>query len=249
VAKNKIDKETLKGPDVFISTSEHMLAWIEKHARLFVTLVLVVIVSSVSYVGYGFWRASQEESASNAIYAPENELKKAEERVREERAKQKDAPAADYAATYSQHVEKVKAQIKAHAGTKAAVVSALNLAYFLIQQNQFEQALEVLNLPTHQPGPNDVLFGFWNMHRGLALMENKKYAEASEAYQAVLKSKGLKYFHPEAMLKMGLASELQGDHQKARETYEKVGREFPNTEASTMAQQYIRLLEMNAQQG
>ncbi len=263
--REKISKE-LRGPDVFISGSDKILAWAEEHAKSIVAVCLVAIVISVGYVSYSFWNQHQENVAAEALYQPEGELKKTEAKIRDQRAEQMKELAAlgsksktaaqpeaarpvDFAQDYAATVEKIRAQIKNHANTRAALVSALNLASFLIQQKQYPLALEVLDVPRYEPGSKDLLGGFRLMHRGLAYLENAKPDDALKAYQEILKSNSLNYFHSEALLKSGVAYELKGDAAKAREVYEKLGREFPNTEASTTGQQYMRLLDLKSQQG
>lgn len=254
----KLDKTDVKGPDMFVSTSDRIFAWVEQNARPIAVILLVVALASLAAVGYGYWKDSRELQAANALFGPEAELKNAEEKLRESRAAQMQASAGkkaaktpaepDFNKDYAPHVEKMREQIKAHANTKAALVSSLSLTGFLLQQKQFPQALEVLELVKYEPSKGDLLGGFWRMHRGLVFLENQKADEALKEYKAVLESKDLKYFHPEALLKTGVAHELKGDSAKAKEVYERLTREFKDTEASTSAQQYLRLLEMKSQQ-
>jgi TolA-binding protein len=260
----KIDKKTLKRPDAFFLTSDKIAAWVEQHAQTVAMGVALIALVGLGWVGYGFLRSHAENQAAEALYGPEAELKKAETAVREERAKKmqelaglsaKDKKQAkpetlrpvDFAKDYGPFVKKIEATIKDHANTKTALVSALNLSYFLLQQKQYEEALNALNTATYEPSHSDILGGFWLMHRGLVLMENKKYDDAGKAYQAVLDSRALNAFHPEALLKLGVAFELKGEADKARQTYEKLGREFPDSEASSSARQYLRLLELKSQ--
>lgn len=261
--REKISKE-LKGPDAFVTTSDHVFAWIEKHSGLIGTICAVALIGAVGYTGNNWWNHHQEEKASEALYAPENALKKAEEKIRDERAEKmkalanptKDKNAAkpeasrpvDFQADYAPAVDKIRTAIKAHSGTRAALVSALNLSTFLIQQKQYSLALDILSIPTYQPSSGDLLAGFRLMHAGLAELENNKADEALKNYDNVLKSKDLSYFHSEALLKSGVAYELKGDLARAREAYEKLSRDFPNSEASNTGQQYKRLLDLKAPQ-
>lgn len=261
-----MDKKELKGPDAFISLNERIFAWIEDHAQTVGLAVALAIVLSLGWVGYSYVRSLGEAKAANALAAPEAELKKAETKVRDERAKKmadlasgkdkaKKMPdpeqvrPTDFAKDYRGAVDKVKEAIRAYADSKAAIVSALNLSYFLTQQKQFGEALDVLRLPNRKPSASDVLGGFQLMHQGLLLVENEKYDDAIKIYDDVLASKTLASFHPEALLKLGLAHELKGETEKARQTYEKLAREFPQSEASTSAQQYLRLLDLKGKQG
>lgn len=240
-----LDKKELKGPDAFVSTSDKVFLWIERHAKTAALVAVAVAVVAVGWIVYGYVQAANERKAADALYGPEAALKKLEAPAGELGAKVPKKDAVDFAPA----VEKVKVAIKEHAGTRAAVVSALNLSYFLLQQKKAGEALEVLALPSFQPSAKDMLGGFWLMHKGVLLTETQKFEEAQKAFQGVVESSALGVFHPEALLKLGIAQELKGDVEKARQTYQKIAREYPQSEASTSATQYLRLLEMKAQQG
>ncbi len=241
----KLDKHDIKAPDAFVSFSDHVLSWMEKHFMTMIGLALIALVGAAGYMGYGYWQSTKESSAAEALQKPESDLRKMEEGLASKDPKAV-AKAPEFSKEYLPSIEKIKSELKAHSNTKAALVSAMNLSLFLIQQKQFDQALEVISIPTYKPSDKNVLSAFWNMHRGLVLIEAKKYKEATDSYQEVLKSASLKYFHPEALLKLGVALELQGDKAKARDTYEKLNREFPGSEASLTGQQYLRLLDMKS---
>jgi len=261
---NKKDlKDTLKQPDTFVSTSHSVLKFVEDHFKLFVGVVLTGAIFGLSYTGYIFLQSRKESAAAERLYKHEAELKKAETKIREERAKKMqdlaglsgkpksppksdDLRPVDFAKDFQPIVSSLKEELKGLAGTRAAMVSALNLSNFLVQQKQFQEALEVLKAPGAIPGTGDLLGGFWRMHYGLVLLENTKADEALAVYNEVLGSEMLKPFHPEAMLKSGIAYEIKGDTAKARETYEKLSRDFPQSEASGAAAQYLRLMEMKA---
>jgi TolA-binding protein len=261
VSKNSDIKDALKQPDTFVSTSHVVLKFVEDHAKIFGTLVLVASIGGIAYVSHSFWRNQVEAKAAERLYKLEAELKKAEGKIREERAKKMQEMAGltagkkkdvkideprpvDFAKDFAGIVGNLKAELKNVSGTRAAVVSALNLSSFLVQQKQYQEALEVLKSPDVKPAATDLLGGFWRMHYGLVLIENNKADEALALYQEVLATDTLKAFHPEALLKLGIAFEVKGDSPKARETYEKLGRDYPGTEASAAATQYMRLLDL-----
>lgn len=271
---SKIDKDMLKNPDLFISTSDKIFNYIEHHFKTAVTLLGLVFFAGVGYVAYGYVTSAKEQKAAEALYQPEAGLRKAENDIKEQQAKvarekqineakvdikgvkkaKKEAPlperTVDFAKDYGSHVDAIKAQLRQFAGTKAALVSALNLSYFLAQQKKYDMAAEVLEIPTYHPKPGELLGGFWYMHRGGILLENQKVEPAIDSFQSVVNSPALKPFHPEALLKLGICFEIKGDAEKARTTYEKISRDFPETEASSFAQQYLRLLELKtAKQG
>ncbi len=251
---SKIDKDALKTPDMFLSTSDKIFNFVEQHFKTFLTVVVAALVAGGAYVGMGYLQTRKELKAAEALYVPEAALRKTETGFREEKAKalkpgdkeKKSEPAKveDYARDYAPTVEKIKAAIKDNDSTRAAMVSALTLSSFLLQQKQYSAALEALQLAKFNPPSADLLAGFWFMQSGLVNLENGQTGPAIEAYDHVLKSDALKAFHPEALLKLGVCSELKGDTAKARETYERLGREFPETEAAQNALQFLRLMQM-----
>ena len=259
--KIKIDKDDLKTPDAFIETSSHMIEWLTDHFKTVVAVAVIAVIGVSIWMGLGYLQRQKEQKATDEIYSAESELHKFEAKMDESRTKKtanvekgkKAAPVEETpnlsAKDYDPLVDKVKAAIRANSSTRAALVASLNLSYFLMQQKQQKEALEVLNLPSTQPPMGDVLGGLWQMHRGLVFLENHDVDQAVQAYQKVVSAPALKTFHPEAILKMGVAYQIKGDAEKAKENYEKVGREFPETEAANSAQQFLRVLELKGQQG
>lgn len=252
---SKIDKEMLKNPDVFVSTSDHIFNYIERHFKTVAAVVAVAVLGGTGYVGVGYMNARTELKAAEALYVPEAALRKVEASFSEAKALTPDSkkPAVpvkteDFATDYAPSVEQIKTVIKANAQTRAALVSALSLSSFLLQQKQYSASLEVLQLVKFDVPISDIMGGFWYMQRGVVLMENGQTDPAIEAYDKILKSDALKAFHPEALLKLGVCREMKGDAAKAREAYERVGREFPETEAAQNAQQYLRLMQMKTPQ-
>ncbi len=253
-SKEKID---VKSPDAFLSISEKVFVWLEKHAKLALTIVAGALGCAVIYVGYGYFKEQREANAAEALYRSEAGLRKAETDLRESRAKKMQdkvanpvqAAPTDFSKDFGPSVESLKSEIVKQANSRAALVSSLNLVAFLVQHKQYEMALSVLEIPKYRPAQGDDLSGFFNMHRGLVLLENKKFDEAAKAYEDVLKAKSLRYLHPEALLKVGLTYELKGDTLKAKENYEKLQREFPATEAAKSGLQYLRLMDSKSQQG
>ncbi len=258
----KADKQALKTPDVFISTTDHFFAWIERHARTVGVAAAVAILASVAWVSYGLWQSSRENAAADAIFQSSEDLKKAETKVREERAKKmqqtlglgKDKAKnnepvrpVDFAKDYQPAVDKVKAAIRTHANTKSAVVAAMTTVAFLMEQKQTAEALQVIELVKYQPARKDMLNGLWQMHKGLVLMENKKLSEAEVAFETILSVPELNAWYPEAQLKLGLTRELAGQPDKARAAYERTVKEFPQTDAAQTAQQFLRLMKLKSQ--
>lgn len=241
----KISKEELKGQDAFLTASARALDFVEHHGKVFFAVIIVVILGGIAYAAAGYLGARKERLAAEAIYPSEAELKKVQGPTSDPMSM---APRPqivdDYNGKVAPLVAKVEAQIQAHSDTKTAIVSAMNLSYFLVQQKRFAEAMKVLDIPKASAADSDLLLGLWDMHRGMVYLENRETEKALAIYQSVVKLDRLKLFHSEALLKIGYCHELTGDLTKARESYEKVEREFPNTEAAQSAQQSMRVMQL-----
>lgn len=242
--------------DFLTTYTNKVSGWLYENSNTLGLLCLGGVLVAGGWVGYRFYDQSREESAYEAIYHAEAKLRKSEAKVREDRAQamqkslgKKESKPVDFAKEYAPLVQEIKAQLKAHSSTRAALVSALNLATFLTQEQQYEEALQALDIPSKVPPTSDVLGGIYRMHRGLVLIETKKTQEAMAVYQEILNSPRLKAFHPEALLKLGVAQELSGDLKQAQQTYERIDKEYPNSEASQSAKTHLRFLKLKGQQG
>ncbi len=244
----KTEKTKAKSPDTFISVSDKVLTLVERNSRAVFGAVVLLALLGVGYVGYGYIQSSREATAVNAIYQAESALKKVREPVGDDTTPPTLGAdkSSDYPTKFAPLVANIETKIKEHSSTKAALVAALNLSYFLVEQNQFEAALRVLDLPKVQPSSSDLMAGFWSMHRGVVYLENKQLDKAIESYNKVTTSQALKSFHSEALLKLGYSYELKGDLAKAEESYQKVAKDFPNTEAAQSAEQYMRVLRLKS---
>lgn len=266
MSKKSDFKHAVKEPDAFVSSSHILLHWIERHAVSVGAIVALGTALGLSYVSYTYLADRTEQKAADSLFKAESELKKAESKIREERAKRMQELAGlskdkktdvkpdsvrpiDFAKDFGPLVTNMKTELKKVGDTRAGLVSALNLSYFLLQQKQYGEALDVMKTPSYKPSSKDLLGGLWRMHYGLVLLENGKPDEAIQVYSDITSQEDLKAFRAEALLKMGIAYELKGEGQKAKDAYEKIGREFPNTESANSAAQYLRLMDIKAQKG
>ena len=76
----KKDKIDLKTPDAFHTTSDKIFVWIEEHAQTVILTVAGGVVLSLIYIGFNFVGQRREARAAEAIYQPEDALKKSRDR-------------------------------------------------------------------------------------------------------------------------------------------------------------------------
>ncbi len=60
MSKDKLTKEELKGPDMFLSFSERLFRVIEDHARSIAAVLALVAVAALGGVVYGYYSDSRE---------------------------------------------------------------------------------------------------------------------------------------------------------------------------------------------
>lgn len=240
---SKITKDDLRAPDTFHSVSDMLFQWIEKNAKPIAGVIGLALLVGIGWITYGFVATRAETAASEALYGPLDEVKKAELKMHDEKAP------VDYANGLAPAIAKLEEAIKKHSGTRVSLVTAMEAAVVLFQQKRFDEARVILNLSGYRPSSGDVMSGLFRLHKGLAELESKKVDEAIATFKSILDTSGLKEFHAEALLKLGICFEQKGDLTQAREAYAKASRQFPDSEAAASALQYSRLLDLQSPKG
>jgi hypothetical protein len=241
-------------------SKDQFLAFLEKHSRAVLSSAGIALVLGTGFAAYSFWQAHRESTAAEAIYKAEANLRKVEQTSLASKAQNikklsegagatsdktgAGASEESFATTFLPAVKEIQATIANHAGTRAALVSAMSLSSFLMQKKQTELAGEVMGLPKYEPSRNEILGGLWRMQKALVLIENKKYPEAESLLQDIIKSDDLKLLHGEAWLRIGLAQEAQGQKDRAKETYLRVAKEFSASESGRSANQQLRWMAL-----
>ncbi|MCB0391294.1 MAG: tetratricopeptide repeat protein, partial [Bdellovibrionales bacterium] len=85
-------------------------------------------------------------------------------------------------------------------------------------------------------------YGLLSMLLTQAQMNDNKCSEAISLLEVVSSVPEHKHLHPESLLRMGLCYEKQNDVEKAKQYFERVTREFEESEAATQAKNFLRYL-------
>jgi outer membrane protein assembly factor BamD (BamD/ComL family) len=225
--KITITKEELR-TDFFLSHSQQVAAFIGRHTKSLMILVAAIVVVSVGWLAVGYLQSHKEKIASAAFYP-------VEKKITDEMEKTKtvsDAAIADY--------EKVLVE---YPSSRATLVSLVSVTPVLMKANKTEKAAAWFKKLTFSPGSSEFHFALLKMTEGLLALETKQADQAISDYQAVLSSDAQKAFHPEALLKSGIAFEMKNDNAKAKEAFERVRREHPTSESAELAFQYLLYLQ------
>lgn len=232
MTSGKLTKEDLKQPDFFVSHGTQMAEFILKFQGVFLTIGALILVGGLSWIGISYWQSHRENAATSALYP-------VEKRVQDELEKNKSV-----SELALQDYDKV---LHENSSARSSLVSLISLTPQLIKAGKAAWALDEIGKLSYQPSARVVHFGLEKMTQGLLALESQQPEKAVEYYQEILTQDSQKSFHADALLKLGVAYQMKKDITKARETFEKVRKEHPRTQAGEMAFEY--LLSLAQQKG
>lgn len=243
----KLSKEEVRGPDAFISTSDKVGKWIEKHKVPVFSVFGALLIIGAANVAWTKYSGYREASAQEALYSIEAKIKKKQADIAKEQTENKDkAPAAErnLEADFGPLLGEYGSKIKDLQGSKASLIGALHLAALYMDYRDFEKAHGFLADVVSQAGKTGTFFALLHMQYGTALTALEKHEEAKGEFQLVLNDPGSSFLHAEAVLKLGLVEEKLGNMDQAREHYTRANQEFSATDAGRTAKGYLRLMEL-----
>jgi TolA-binding protein len=112
----------------------------------------------------------------------------------------------------------------------------------LISKADFDAARNVLNTLTRSINTPAELLARANWMAGETYLMQRKYEEARNAYQQVLKIPKQNHWHSAALLQIGQCCEATQDTQGARNAYSKIANEFGESPFASSAKQRLSLL-------
>lgn len=226
----KIDRKTLKAPDEFMLKGQRALAALQGYQNRFVPIVVVAIVVVAAVYGYDWWVGRRLQGAWKEYY----EITKLGEDAR---------------------IEKYKAFHSSYGSIRPGVFAAVAVA----DKNLEKAREEVLKEGGGSPnGPATVALEWYGkaleyrdllplekqliyVDKGNALEILGKVDDALKEYQAASEITG--EARPIALLNLGRAWEMKSDIARATQVYDRLTSEFPNTEFSRQAKNYVRRLK------
>lgn len=260
--EKEIEKEA-KTPDAFLTTSDHLLKWAEKHGRLIGSLAALLFFGGLIWTGVGQVRNYKEKTATREIYIAEQllikkqeEVAKKEAKVREDFAKaqegkkQKDKaalpaiPPVDFSANYEAAARAIELAVDAHRDTEAAAAAALRLSSLYRDFKKVQEAEGIL--ARIKLSESNFLYPLIEMQKATLAMEAGDYNRAQTGFEQLSRNKAAEFLQAEALLKQGLCLEKLEQKDRAKEIYNRLSTEFPESQASRTAKGYLRLLDLQS---
>lgn len=239
------DKDPLS---LFIKKSQ---LWAEKRFKaLLALLCLGFIVFGLSLL-YSYWLKRQNLSAEEVLHKLKHSLILAEKsaggNILSFNNSQNFFSQAKPAPTLNQEVDTLSTNyinaIKKHKAKPAGKIAGIEMAHFLYQYKKPKQAIELLQDLDSCKKKN--LIGFLvSFQLGTYLMSAGDYDKALSAFEFIANHDRSQWLKPEVLLKMALIYEKQNQIDKARNTYQQIKKDFPDSHFTRKAKQYLNLLNL-----
>ncbi len=225
MAKKEEKKSFAEDPEVLQEKFVSFELWAEKNARLLISVAAGVVIVAGAYFGYRWWIGNQNQLAQQEMF---------------QAIRYFESDSLDLAMNGTANSAGFKTIIDEYGGTEAA-----NLAHFYagaISLKKGDFPLAIYYLKEYQS--SDLLI----QPRAYALlgdayMEQDNFADAADAYHKASNYKPNKYFTPMYLLKEALAYEKLSDSGKAMAAYERILKEFWDSEEAQNAKKYKARLE------
>ncbi len=214
-----------------------------------VSILLAVIVIAAVFVGIRNQKEAKAQAASNALFhaqkSYETEMKAFAGSVAAAEKKAAPAPSpeavlftkTDVDAKFPETLKNYKIVIDQYSGTRAAFESLLAMGSLYSNHGEAAKAVSWLQKATESaPSAADRVEAYYGL--GYALESSGKYAEAIQAYEKAQSSAsaGEPVSKGDLLLAIARNQELMGDKAKARETYDQIIKQAPNSEQAHTAE-------------
>ena len=236
-----------------------LLAFFIKRTQLWVShnfkYILFILVSGILILGLFFlnsyWRKQFNKQAAESLYQVRKVLMLAEKKAGG------DVLGFDNSQNFFGQSKKAKhnleeidglsknyiAVINEYKHRPSALAASIELAQFLYKYEKPQLAIDLLSTTSLYKKKN--VMGFLlSLQLGSYLMDKAEYAAAIEQMQFITENKSAKWLWPSTLIKIALCYEKQSKIAKAKEVYLQVKKDFPDSQESDRASQYLNLLTL-----
>ncbi|WP_207428129.1 tol-pal system YbgF family protein [Pedobacter sp. SYSU D00535] len=198
--------------------------FVQENSKSLTIIGGAIIALILLYFGYQkFYLAPRAEKAQNAMY-------KAEEYVGVDSL-------ADRAIKGDGSFPGFETIAEEYSSTKSANLANAYLGGLYLQKGEFKKALEALGnySSTGSPVIDPLVLGM----QGDAYVELKQYGDAINFYKKAADKASNSFTTPLYLKKLGLVYEEQKDFKAAADTYEKIKKEYPQSQEAALVDAYI----------
>ncbi len=236
----QITKEDLKRSDLFIQMTDKIIEWLEKNWKSIGAILLAILLAGVAYVGYDFKRHHDESSAQAQLYSLKLDAERLENsfKAREEVNKSEE----DFNKHFSTLFTKYTDFFASYRKTQSEKMAYIQFSDFLSRHKYLERAEEKLTKILSETERENFYYGLISMKLSQVQMDRENFSDAIRTLEKVSGLPEHKHVHAESLLRIGLCHKQLEDLEKAKQYFERVSRDFAETESARSAKLFLRYL-------
>jgi predicted negative regulator of RcsB-dependent stress response len=220
---NKIDRKELKEPDKFSKLSAMLFEMILKHRKKIIALAIAFVFLLLVSILYHEYSQKRENEASFALANAIESLKESDGKLNPDSEK-----------LYLDVIDK-------YGNTFSAITAKIELADLYFKEKKYDKAYKLFGEVKKETGKN-LLKSISLVNLAYIKEIQKDYSSALSFFEEVLKYE-IKTFNIQAYFGMSRCFEKLHKFDDARSTYNKIITQFPDTEHSKKAEQFLPQLE------
>ena len=241
-----------------------LLALFIKNTQIWVSqnfkYILSVLVSGILILGLFFlnsyWRKWSNKQAAEYLYGAKKALMLAEKKAGGDilgfDGSQNFFGQGKKAKSNLEEIEELSKNyivaIKERKHQPSALAASIELAQFLYKYEKLQLAIDLLSTTSSYKKKN-VMGSLLSLQLGSYLMDKAEYEAAIEQMQFITNNKSAKWLWPSTLIKVALCYEKQNQIDKAKEIYRQIKKDFPDSQESEKASQYLNLLTLQKRLG
>lgn len=243
---NLIHDEARK-PDAVTQSLKQGFEWTTQHSQMAGAVLAVLVIGLGGFFGIRAYKHSHELSLQEQLFTLEKEYSKKKEGFdAAQNPPEGSTPSAvkatgDLAKDYGDLPQRFADFAKAHSGTVAAGLAALQAAEIWSGYSKSTEAIEALKSANLSSG---IIGTMVQMRLGSLLADQGDCAGALTVWSPLSTTKNSSFLGNEVKLRMGLCAEKTGDKAQAEKLYREVMANAKEGSEGKLAEQLIRLMKI-----
>lgn len=247
-----LTKKDVRSPDKLTQELKKGFTWTTQHSKLVLLIVVALLIVGAGITGYSMWSDHREAQIQEEYFKFEKDYLDKKQAFQQAalpvnpKAPQNAQPqsvkaSGDIEADYGTVVKEFKTIVEQNPKTKAAKMSALNLAEIYSSYGKTDEAIEVLNKVT---SGSDMLAALVLTQVGTLQADKQDCKSALASWDKALSNKTAGFLSSSLFLKQGLCHESLGDIAQAEASYTKAKESAKEGATAKSAEKYLRLLRV-----
>lgn len=230
-----------------------VLNFLEKQWKLITGVLAFVIILGAAFVFASYKNEQKEKKAQESYFAVEKKLFELKAKKETKPTSKNDKkPQPEIAVDFSQIKKELEAIIQTHQGTVASQMAAIHLSSLLVEEKQFDLALE--NLKKAQNSKKGLVSTLVEQQIGQLMADQNNCQEAVNVWQKIINRKEASFIHNEVKLQQALCYTKMNDLKKAEDILTQLANQVANPDVNEMsnakeAEKYLRFIQFKKASG